>query len=756
MFQPRKPGVSTATVAVTALMVLFIVMAVVLGVLGYRGLNDLERPQDDPGWSIFQIGFEHQRLQLAVETGAPKSELRMRRDIYLSRVALLRDSPALEGVRNRMNSTSLMAFLQSAEITDALIEGSDSTEGREALLQQLRKDAKPVRDLMIDTTNLSRRLQNEERSQHIRNLVLSLAALEALLAILIALCIFALRLSSKLTEANKVALAGADLLKKNMELELEKARADEASKAKSQFLSNMSHEIRTPLNGIIGTLQLVDLKQLSRDNRDYFDIVRRSSHSLLEIVNSILNVSKIEANETVVSKRRLDIRLLVSDVLAQHEVQASEKNINILVDFDAEIPRLVFSDALMIEQVLNNLLSNALKFTEQGTVTLAVNRKRGEIVSPEAEFPDGLEFKVSDTGIGIAEVDHAELFLPFHQVDQALTRRYMGTGLGLSIVRRLTTMLGGEVSIDSKLGEGSTFTVVLPHCMRTDSTPVEPATDHAPRNAIEVALIGGRLSTVFRAQQILSLPGIKLHVIETPEEAQALARSAKQSVRAAIIDQRFSGDAVLFLDGLSGDPEAGWKIPTIIIEGSKPRADNGRDYVVGKIPGRFSRSSFIETLQNCNILDFTGSVRRQSRDHSISVDAAERFQQLKVLVVDDNSINRRVLSQLLRKLGIANVTTASGAEEALKRLAADNYDLVFMDIQMPEIDGYMATKLIRQQGHANIRIVACSAHAFETDIARSAMEGLDAHISKPIVLAELHNLLGRLFPEASNAGTEET
>ncbi|MCX7348006.1 MAG: hypothetical protein NTZ54_00255, partial [Alphaproteobacteria bacterium] len=184
MFLLRKLGVNPSTAAVASLMVAFIVLAVVLGVLGYRGLNDLERPQDDAGW-------------------------------------LLREAPALETVRNGMDGLSLKAFFQSAERTDALIDGAGTAEGRLALLQQLRKDAKPVRDLMVDTTYLSRQLQKEDRSHHIRVLILSLGALETLLAILIGLCIFVLRISRKLNEAKKAALASADLLKKNMELELE-------------------------------------------------------------------------------------------------------------------------------------------------------------------------------------------------------------------------------------------------------------------------------------------------------------------------------------------------------------------------------------------------------------------------------------------------------------------------------------------------------------------------------------------------------
>lgn len=742
----RQQGGSRATPLISILIVVLIGLGTILGILGYRGLSDLQKPQDDPAWSIFQLGFEHERLLLAAETGVDARSMRLRGDIYLSRVALLRDAPALEGVRQNIEPGKLTGLFDSATVTDRLIERVEAPGGREDLILQLRQNAGPVRELMIDMTNLNRAIQNDDRSRQVRQLVFSIVALETLLAVLVALCIVVLRISSKLSQANAAALANADLVNKNMELELQRARADDASKAKSQFLSNMSHEIRTPLNGIIGTLQLVDQGGLSRENRDYFEIVKRSSQSLLEIVNSILDISKIEANEEKVSKRAFDIRSLVSDLLAQHEVRASERGLDAFVDVDASVPRLVYSDPLKIEQILNNLISNALKFTERGSMTLTVRRCSRSKGPDDDGHAESLEFQVVDTGIGISEADAPRLFQPFRQVDGSLTRRFLGTGLGLSIVRKLAVMLGGDVTLISSPGSGSTFTVVLPGAIRSDdpetSVPLEPG----PAEGVEVVLLGDDFATVFRAGQALAHLGASLYPVRTPEEARAFARARPTKARAAIVDRRFSGDAVRFLDDIAGDASIGWRIPTIIIQDREPNDGDRREFIVGEIFGRFSRSSFIDILQRCGVLDLTAEVRRPSGATALQSLEAPSQRQLKVLVVDDNSINRRVLERLLRKVGIWEVATASGAAEAIDKTAREGFDLVFMDIQMPDIDGYFATRMIRQQGHPGMRIVACSAHAFETDVSRSSAEGLDGHLSKPVVLAELQSVIDRLFP----------
>ena len=715
-------------------------MAVVLGLQGYLDLVKLRKPRsgDDPIYVINQLGYEHMRLLLAAEVHPSAAEIRLRGDIYLNRIDLLNKSPMLAGERDRLEDGILEAVVHSAEITDALIDGAATPEGRQALLKQLHQDVGPVRDLMTGMSYVSRLIQTEEREHRIQNLIINILVLETLVAALIALTIFVLRIIGKLRKANTAALASADLLRKNLQLEIEKGRADEASRAKSQFLSNMSHEIRTPLNGIIGTLQLVDADGLTRDNKDSFDIIKRSSRTLLQIVNSILDIAKIESNEAEASRRQFDIRRFVSDVLAQHEVLASEKSIDLLVRVDDTVPDIVSSDPEKLEQILNNLLSNALKFTERGAVTLTVE-------ALPATGTTGIKIMVSDTGIGIAPEDQSRLFEPFRQVDGSLTRRYMGTGLGLSIVRKLAGLLQGSVTLTSAVGAGTTVTVSLPDVLPADRMP-HAAAPPPPIKPDELAflLLGGQYSTIFRASQMLARLGKPMKVIYTPDEARAFIASRPVTVQAAIVDRRFGGDARVLVESLSVAGGARWNTPTIFIQGLKSSPPEKADYIVDEVVGIFSRSSLMEALQRSAPLGLNGNPQRDREPDAIRPSIPE-LGRLRALVVDDNAINRRVLSRLLANMGLSRIECATGAAEAIEMLDQSSFDLVLMDIQMPDVDGYMATRLIRAKGFSHVKIIACSAHAFEADVKRSHEEGMDGHISKPVVAAELADVIKALF-----------
>lgn len=265
-------------------------------------------------------------------------------------------------------------------------------------------------------------------------------------------------------------------------------------------------------------------------------------------------------------------------------------------------------------------------------------------------------------------------------------------------------------------------------------------------------LFGGWYSTIFRSCQFLSQLGPRLKVVYTLQEAEDFARSVPKSVRAAIVDRRFCGDGVQLMRDLSRHHEGGWTIPTIVIQGTMLQPSEKSEFVVGEVIGLFSRSSLLDVLKRSGVLGEFGKLRKQSDTPAGRANAAGHLGDLRVLVVDDSSINLRVMERLLGNLGITRVATASGANEAISRLADAEYDLVFMDIQMPDIDGYSAAKLIRQRGYGDLKIVACSAHAFESDISRSVEEGLDGHLSKPVMTVELEEVLVRLFPGPSGSG----
>lgn len=720
-------------------MLLLISASVFLAVRGLSNLNELRTPRDNTTWEISQMGLGHQLLLLDVVNGVGPADLNRHGDDYLAHVSAVREHAMFTDVRTSVGEERLQPLYDSATATGGLLDAAHTIEGREALRQQLLSDMPPVLQLTAELAEASYRLETEERERQARSIITNVIALETLMAALMGLSMFSYRTRKKLLDTNQIKLATAELSRRNLELELGKARADDASKAKSQFLSNMSHEIRTPLNGIIGTLQIIDGKSLTRENRDLLDIVQRSSRSLLDIVNSILSISKIEADEVEVSNRSFDIWRLVADVLAHYEVQAADKGIDLLVSFDDATPRNVNGDPVKVEQILSNLLSNALKFTETGSVTLAVKRQIREVAGSPTSM---LKLAVTDSGIGISETDKTKIFRPFHQVDGSLRRRYMGTGLGLSIVRKLTAVMNGTVELESMLGQGTTVTVELP-CGAAISAVEIP---REPGGAPDVVLLGGQYSTIFRANEVLLQIGKRTHVINSADEAERFALAPPPSVKVALVDQRFGGDAVQVIKGLT------WRIPTILIETSTTTTEAASDGTHGNvfadgIIGRFSRASLAEALERAGLI----GIRNEAQESSDPLPRpGNDLEHLRVLIVDDNAINRRVLQRLMTNLGLSRTETVSGGGEAIRRIGEAEFDLVLMDVQMPEIDGYLATRLIREKGFSKLKIVACSAHAFETDVARSGEEGLDGHISKPVQLVELDALLRKLFLQTSD------
>lgn len=727
---------------------LFLVaLSAALGIKGYSDIHHLQRPHggDDAIYVISQLGYEHMRLLQAVESGASSQDIRLRGDILLHRVDLLLTAPMLEAERQRMKNDAIAALDSLAKTTDLLIEDLLGQEGRNALLARLRADVVPVRNFMTDMSYVSRQLQAEDRRHHINGLIVNLSILGALLLTLMVLSAVVLRMGNRLHDVNRKIYAAAEVLKRNLDLEVEKSRSDAANLAKSQFLANVSHEIRTPLNAIIGTLQLFDKESLTSLNRDALDVARRASRSLLEIVNSILDLSKIEARETSVYMSRFSLRCFAADLLAQHAAVANEKNIDLLIRFDEGLHDTAYTDMTKLEQILNNLLSNALKFTDAGSVKLVVESPTRESDASDGRWQNAIQFRITDTGIGISDDDQKELFQPFKQVDGSLTRKHMGTGLGLSITRQLAGLLGGSVRLKSEKGVGTTVSVLIPNIL--DATDLGSVNQiqlrSTPLGDAAFVLIGGSYATIFRAGIMLAQLGEKFHVIYTPEQARDMMKLSMRHVRAMIVDCRFGEGAPSCLEAMACEQGVQWCTPTVLFQRPGRRGMTDADYVKAEISSVFNRSGLLKALQAAMPSDVIHKPVG-SHDEPVKTTGTE-FNDLTALVVDDNAINRKILQRLLTSIGLLRVSSVGSGTEAVERLLETPFDIVFMDIQMPDVDGYMATKIIRDRGFSKVRIIACSAHAFETDVARSYEAGMNGHISKPVLIEDLVKLIRQLF-----------
>lgn len=700
---------------------------VLLAVRGYYHVTDLTSSRDDSSWILSQVSYENERLLRAAETNASQSDLRLRGDIYISRINLLRDAPTFSQLRETAPASMLTGLIASADTTDALIDKAGTPQGREILLTRLHDDAPKVREWTTQLTRLNFRNLKEALDNHAADIIRYIFGFGIL-----TLCTIG---------AGFIAIL---MVRRNALLEAERIRALEVNRMKSEFLSHMSHEIRTPLNGIIGTLQTIDDNSLTNCTRESLDIVRKSSRSLLQIVNGILDVSKAQAIAGP-STEPFEIRPFIADVLAHNAGLVQDRNIDLLVNFDDDLPREISSDRLKVEQILNNLLSNALKFTEAGSVTLTV--RASQTGRPRPSEQGGIEFTVSDTGPGIRDEDQRKLFLPYTQLGGTLPQRHKGTGLGLSIARNLARDLGGDVTVHSKVGEGTAFTVTIPSPtfvalegpddIRPLTTPTDP----------EVVLFGN-YATVFRASLALEGSHIRWKRVTSEAEAEQCLGTLPRSVRVLVFDRRFGGDAVAWLDRVAARVGLCDCPPVLIIRGAR-----AMPIVQGKLPAiemeeRFNPSGFLEALHKAAP---SLEVERADSPPSPVSDTSgdlEILKRLRVLVVDDSSVNCRVLVRLLRNIGVSDVEAAGGAAEAIERLGTREFDVVFMDVQMPDIDGYTATRIIRDRNVSDAKIFACSAYAFDDDIKRSIDEGLDGHISKPVDGGQLVSLLRKALPAA--------
>ncbi len=515
------------------------------------------------------------------------------------------------------------------------------------------------------------------------------------------------------------------------------AEAESANRAKSAFLANMSHELRTPMNGIIGMAQLLASTPLNETQREFADIINNSAHGLLAIINDVLDISKIEASKLNIEHIDMNLRDTVEEAVTMMATQIANKKLELIVDIEPDLPHMIKSDPHRIRQCILNLLSNAYKFTHQGQIHLTVTRITHE------KLPM-LRFSVRDTGIGITQESMNKLFRPFVQADSSTTRKFGGTGLGLSIVKRLIELMGGEINVESDASNGSCFWFTLP-LDSVDSVLKTPVIRHTG----PLLIISRNTSQRNALVNQLKFNGYLVDAATDMPEALMLLRNACSSQRSYIamfVDEQLSGLETQLLNQQIYNELRLHNTQCILLT-SIDRSGN-----VERFSGILNIRTLCKPIRHRELQKCLNTLHGQlstevvsqapaspaPKQETIPVHVATAKLPGEVLLVEDNIVNQKVAVRFLQRLG-ARVTVANNGAEGLELLKRGNYALVLMDVQMPVMDGYEATRNIRElpSGKCMVPIVALTANATPEDRERCLAIGMNEFLTKPLQIDKL-------------------
>ncbi len=527
--------------------------------------------------------------------------------------------------------------------------------------------------------------------------------------------------------------------RRQVEDDMRRAReaALEASRLKSEFLANISHEIRTPINGIIGMTDLLLDTSLNEEQFQFAKTVIDSSHTLLAIVNDVLDFSKVEAGKIDIEKVDFALRSAIEGPADLMKAKAGEKRLSLMTHISPDIPYALSGDPGRLGQIVLNLIGNAIKFTANGSVVVRVT-----LESPPDSEPVVLKFSVTDTGIGLSNEAKQRLFRPFTQADGSTVRKYGGTGLGLSISKNLVELMGGTIGVDSTEGKGSTFWFTLPF-ERAKQAPHEVDKGVENVKGARVLVVDDDVHTSDIIQSYARAWGMPTESARNGEEALSLLRrevAAGRPFDIACVDQDMPNmNGFALAAAIRADASLS-RTRLVLVTAHYDKGIESRALAAG-FSAYLSKPFRQSQLFNCIMRAMKQA--EPSRPREISLSAAPG--QGRILVAEDNNVNQMVTLKQLAKLGYSAHAVSNG-KEAIAALAQANYDLVLMDCQMPEMDGFDATRAIRDTETGNgrhIPIIALTAHVMEGDAEKCTAAGMDDYLSKPIDRQTLGELIGK-------------
>jgi len=522
------------------------------------------------------------------------------------------------------------------------------------------------------------------------------------------------------------------LQKVNEELKIQRQKADAANQAKSEFVANISHELRTPMNGILGMAQLILNTPLSEKQYQQLNILYDSARILLDIINELLDLSKIEAGKMELEARTFNWLQVIEDAVALLRIKAQEKELILEIQADEHIPQQVIGDDNRLRQIIINLLGNAIKFTNEGGITVTIVLDK--VVNNEAQ----LRFSVIDTGIGIPKESLPHLFDKFHQVDSSTSRRYEGTGLGLFICHQLIELMGGQIGVESEVGKGCTFwfTLTLPIAEQPTSSEKQP--DSSPRQPLDIPkilLVEDDKINQMVAQMMFETLDCQIEMANDGQEAVDM--TANQHYDLILMDVHMP-----VLDGYAAtqairqrEQETKNHLLIIAMTADLISGDLGTCLEIGMddaVAKPISKVSLEQLLQKW--------FYDKNRQSTFKTAAKSTFN---ILLVEDNETNQAVEQMMLEEMDY-QVDIANDGQQAINMIAKNHYDLVLMDVQMPVIDGCQATKHIRQQEqHTNthLPIIAITASPTNEDVEKCIAAGMDDFLAKPILQTSLEKKL---------------